>query len=139
MTQLDDVDLELLTSTPTRLRATAAALALVVSGRRPSLSEVARLSGVTRQALNKDHKPVAAFVSQLRSNWQPAPSSPHAKLIEQLSEARSDLKKQEAKRKQAEEQRDRALHHLQLAEASLQAERDRAVRREVVAFDRTRG
>lgn len=139
MTELDDVDLELLTSTPTRLRATAAALALVVSGRRPSLSEVARLSGVTRQALNKDHKPVVAFVGQLRSNWRPAPESPHAKLLEQLAEARTGLTRERDKRKKAEEERDRALHHLQLAEASLQAERDRAARREVVAFDRTRG
>lgn len=138
MTALEGIDLELLTSTPTRLRATAAALALVVSGRRPSLSEVARLSGVSRQALNKDHKPVAAFVGQLRSNWQPPPTSPQSKLIEELSKARADLRDEAAKRKRAEVERDRALHHLQLAEATLQAERDRAARREVVAINRSR-
>jgi hypothetical protein len=134
VTDIDQLDLGVLTSTPTRLRATAAALAMVVSGKRPSVSEVARLAGVSRQALNKDHKPVTEFVAQLRDSWQPAPNSEHAKLADDLIEARSDLRTERDKRKKAEAERDRALHHLQLAEATLIAERERLRRREVVAL-----
>ncbi|GCE76007.1 hypothetical protein [Cellulomonas biazotea] len=136
MNDLDELDLGVLTSTPTRLRATAAALALVVGGKRPSVSEVARLAGVSRQALNKDHKPVTEFVAQLRERWQPAPDSDQARLTADLDQARRALSKERDKRKKAEAERDRALHHLQLAEASLAAERERLRRREVISLPR---
>jgi hypothetical protein len=137
MTDAAGLDLALLTSTPTRLRATAAALALLISGRRPSLTEVARLAGVSRQALNKDHKPVAEFVGRLRDTWQPDPGSEQVQQSAQLDDVKRKLRAEVAKRKVAEAERDRALHHLQLAVASLEAERERLRRREVRTLDHT--
>jgi hypothetical protein len=94
---------------------------MVVGGERPSLSEVARLAGVSRQALLKDRKPVTEFVATLRNSWQPRADGPEAKQAQLIDEARSQLKKERLRRKQAENERDRALHHPQLAEATLVA------------------
>jgi hypothetical protein len=117
-------DMTALTGSPTSLRATAAAMALLIQGQRPSLSEVARLAGVSRQALLKDHKMVAEFVAQLRASWQAPPTSPTGKIEAELGEARSKLRAERERRVRAEHERDRALHHLQLAEATLHAQGD---------------
>ena len=127
MTETGDFDFERLIGTPTRLRATAAALAMVIAGEQPSVSAVARMIGVSRQALTKDHKPFTEFVSSLRESWKPSTETPIGKLEEELADANAKTRAERSKRIRAEQERDRALHHLQLAEATLvEMQRDRA-------------
>lgn len=117
----DGLDLDALTNQPTRLRAMAAAVALLVAGEKPSLTRVAELAGVSRQALHKSHEPVVRYVQEIRRTWHPPTSGPQAQMIADLEEARAALAKERRLRKEAERQRDRALHHLELSDATVRA------------------
>jgi O-succinylbenzoate synthase len=108
-----------LTGTSTRLRATAAAISMVLAGERPSLSEVARLAGVSRQALRQGHQPVVAFVSELRATWVPRTPPEVASVQEELALTQADLKQAREEARTARAERDRALHHLVVAEDHL--------------------
>ena len=121
MAQIEGFDFDKLIGTPTRLRATAAAIAMMMAGEQPSVSAVARIIGVSRQALTKDHKPLTDFVSTIRESWKPSAETPIGKLSDELAAANARARADRVQRLQAERERDRALHHLQLAEATLAA------------------
>lgn len=121
MIPVDGLDLEALLATPIRLRATAAALAMVVAGHQPSLSRVADLAGVSRQALHKDHQPLVEFVAKLRAEWKPKVDHHAAHVQKERDDALAALAAERRKRIEAERQRDRALHHLELCDATVKA------------------
>lgn len=118
---IESEDIESLLATPTRLRATAAALAMVMTGERPSLSRVAELSRVTRQALHKDHQPVVKLVAKLRAEWTPEVDLGTSGLQKKHDALAAELRSERQKRVEAERQRDRALHHLELSDATIRA------------------
>ena len=119
MTDIPGLDLDALTDQPTRLRATAAAFAMLLAGERPSLTRVAGLVGVSRQNLHKSHQPVVQLVERLRNDWQPKPTGPTADLLRERDEARAEAARERRKRKQAEGERDRLMHHLELSDATV--------------------
>ncbi|MEI5671839.1 MULTISPECIES: hypothetical protein [unclassified Nocardioides] len=118
--KLEGLDIEALTNHPTRLRAAAATYALLIAGERPSVSRVANLVGVTRQNIHKSHEPVAELIKRLRSEWTPKPNGATADLIQQRDAAVADAARERRKRKTAEAERDRVMHHLELCDATLQ-------------------
>lgn len=115
------LDMDALASHPTRLKATAAAFALLVAGEQPSLSRVAELVGSSRQNLYKSHKPVVELIERLRAEWTPREDGPTADLIRDRDEALAEAARERRKRKQVEEERDRLMHHLELSDATVHA------------------
>lgn len=113
------LDIEALTSHPTRLRATAAAYAMLIAGEQPSLSRVAELVGTSRQNIYKSHRPVAELVERLRTDWTPKPVGQIAELIHERDTALHEAASEKRKRKKAEAERDRLMHHLELSDAAV--------------------
>ena len=127
------LDWEALPSTSTRLGAAATAVALALTGHVVDISKVARVAGVSRQALHKDHKPVIELIGRLKTH-SIAPGAVAAGAgPAELTELRSALARERDARREVERQRDLALHHLELAVATLGALREDAGR--VVPFD----
>jgi hypothetical protein len=108
---------------PTGFRACVIAFGMALNGQEVSLSEVARQTGVSRQALHKSHPRAVEFVAWVRSDWV-APARPAldsvANLRDQLADSNRRLRNEKSRRRAAEQQRDRALHHLELATATLE-------------------
>ncbi len=119
MSGVDNLDLDVLRSAPVPQRALAAALVLVAAGQRPSLSAVARIAGVSRQALHQGHPDLVELVADLRRTWTPPVTGPVAEQTTELERLRVDLAAERKKRVAVERELERALHHLQLAEATL--------------------
>ena len=109
--------------TDTSFRSCIVAFGLAISGRDVTLSEVARQVGVSRQALHKNHQGAVRFVAWLRDEWKPpaANSSDITRLETALAAANTKVRKEAEKRQRAETERDRALHHLELAVATIEA------------------
>lgn len=102
----------------TKLRGSAAAVALALLGQRVSVRAVAEATGVSRQALYKDHPEVITLIHQLAAeplSRQVAPSAAPA------DEASDSLTKEKQKRQAAETERDKALHHLEIALSTVDA------------------
>lgn len=119
MNDISGLDLEALVEHPTRLRAAAAAFALLVAGERPSLTRVAQLAGVSRQNLHQSHKPVVKLVERLREDWKPKPVGQAIELVRERDEARQEAARERRLRKQVQGERDRLMHHLELSDAML--------------------
>lgn len=126
-TPLPNFDAEALLEHPTSLRAAAAAFAMMLSGQRPSVETVAEIADTTRQNLYAHHKPVIELVRLLRASWEPPRSGELAEMTRQRDDAKRQLEKEREKRKLAESERDKAMHHLALSDAAVsELSRDRS-------------
>lgn len=114
-----------LASSATRVRVLIAAAEILAAGEPLLTVTVVERAGLSRQALSRHHAEAARFLRHLRDvASRRSQSDTGIGAPTDLADARRALADERRRRRQAETDRNRALHHLELAEGTIRALRD---------------